>query len=167
MSHELAASYLNTELVFDLPNHGAWVLRPERVGAVTPAHSPCSPTSELISHLGLENPAFVVTAANPNGQLIDPHLNKLRNTRLFWRLRDLGLEAIPCIGRSLNQDHQEESFWVPTRGIPGADFVIAGEAIRFQQNAIFRAVPGSIELLGIAMPILSGSSPTSWWCQKA
>lgn len=160
----LAATYLNTELVFDLDGHGAWLLRPEGVGANPPQqHSKRVPPQPLVHTLGLEHPSLVVTASNPYGNRLDDHLNGLRNTRLFWSLRDLGLETYPCIGRSIDGPHGEQSFWVPTRGKPGIDLAVQVEAKRYGQNAIFRVRPGELELVGIEVPDLSGEIPVGWW----
>lgn len=164
MNSNPAASYLNTELVFNLPEHGAWVLRPEGVGANPPAHfSMATPTGALSDYLGLQHPAFVVTAANPRGNRLDPKLNELRNTRLHWALRDLGLEAIPCIGRSLDGDHSEPSFWVPSFGTPGIAMSAEYSARKFDQNAIFKVAGGEMGLVGVLMPELGGSRRASWW----
>lgn len=164
MSEHLAVSYLNTELVFDFDEHGAWLLRPEGVGGNPPKqHSRLNPPESLAQSLGLEHPALVITASNPKGNVLDDHLNNLRNTRLFWSLKDLGLETVPCLGRSLNTQHEERSFWVPTRGIAGIDLAVQVEARKFGQNAIFRVRPGELELVGIEVPELSGVAPVGWW----
>lgn len=161
---DLAARYLNTELVFELPEHGGWLLRPNLQGADSPQfHSPSEPTAELHEALGLAHPALVITAANPLGENLDPKLNQLRNTRLYWGLRNLDLEPIPCLGRSLDQQHSEASFWVPTRGLRGVDLAVTSEALRYGQNAIFKVSPDSMQLVGICVPELSGATKASWW----
>lgn len=164
MTNKLAARYLNTELVFNLDGHGAWLLRPEHVGGNPPTqHAKLLPPTQLAETLGLEHPALVVTAANPAGSKLDPHLNGLRNTRLFWNLKNLGLEIFHCIGRSMSEPHEEPSFWVPTRGAPGVDLAVQVEAKKFGQDAIFRVRPGEIELVGVEIPDLSGAVPAAWW----
>ena len=164
MSDKLAARYLDTELVFDIDGHGAWLLRPEKVGSNPPQqHIKVLPPEPVAQSLGLQHPALVITAANPNGSKLDPHLNGLRNTRLFWSLKDLGLETLPCIGRSVSGSHEEPSFWVPTRGEPGIDLAVQVEAKRFGQDAIFRVNPGELQLVGVEIPELTGTVPVAWW----
>lgn len=164
MSENLAAAYLGTQLAFDLGEHGEWLLRPDGLGGNPPQNiSRRTPPEEIASQLGLEHPALVITASNPHGSMLDAHLNGLRNTRLFWTLKDLGLETHPCSGRALDDSHEEQSFWVPTRGESGIELAVQLEAQRFGQNAIFKVRPGELELVGVEMPQLTGKVPAEWW----
>jgi hypothetical protein len=162
----LGLKYLGSEIMFDLPETGRWLLRPEPAPPVTADGLTVQlshPTPELVKKLGLLESCLVITAFNPLGVILDQSQNAFRNSRLHWRLTELGLKTIPCVGRSTTAAHHEPSFWIPTEGKPGIQMAVEFEAKNFDQHAIFKFADQKLALIGVAGPKISGEVATNWW----
>lgn len=162
----LGLKYLNSEIVFDLPETGKWLLRPESASPITAdgfTAQRTHPTPELVQRLGLVESCLVITAFNPLGVILDQPQNAFRNSRLHWRLKELGLKTVPCVGRSTAGNHQEPGFWIPTEGKAGIQMAVEMEAKKFEQQAIFKFADQKLRLLGVVAPEISGEVATQWW----
>lgn len=137
----LWAAYLDTIIEFSDPDGSRLVFL--RAGL------PMSPEPlSRLSSFAATLPAWVITAWNPESELVPAEQNAAAHRELLADVEAAGLVALPAVGMSRDRSWSEESVLV----VGASRQWVLGIAEKFKQNAVFRWTPESLDVVGGADP---------------
>ena len=146
----LWAAYLDTLIEFSDPDVSRWRLRARTAGESGAAVAPEFLRGDFV--------AWVITAWNPESELVPAEQNAAAHRELLADVEAEGLVALPAVGMSRDRSWSEESVLV----VGASRQWVLGVAEKFKQNAVFRRTPESLDVVGVLIP---GEGSSGWVCE--
>ena len=151
----LWAAYLDTVIEFSDPDGGRWRLRARAADESGADESGAGVAPEFLRG---DFVAWVITAWNPESELVSAEQNAAAHRELLADVEAAGLVALPAVGMSRDRRWSEESVLV----VGASRQWVLGIAEKYKQNAVFRWTPESLDVVGVLIP---GEDSSDWVCE--
>ena len=146
----LWAAYLDTVIEFSDPDGGRWRLRARAADESGAGVAPEFLRGDFV--------AWVITAWNPESELVTAERNAAAHEELLADLEAASLLALPAVGMSSDRKWSEDSLLV----VGAAREWVLNAAAKYRQNAVFRWSPEAFEVVGALVP---GQASRAWVCE--
>lgn len=146
----LWAAYLDTVIEFGDPGGGRWRLRALAADEPGAGVGPEFLRGDFV--------AWVITAWNPESELVSAEQNAAAHRELLGDVEAAGLVALPAVGMSRDRSWSEESVLV----VGASRQWVLGVAEKYKQNAVFRWTPEALDVMGVLIP---GEGSSGWVCE--
>ena len=151
----LWAAYLDTLIEFSDHDGSRWRLRARAADESGADESGAAVAPEFLRG---DFVAWVITAWNPESELVTAERNAAAHEELLADVEAAGLLALPAVGMSSDRKWSEDSLLV----VGAAREWVLGVAAKYRQNAVFRWSPEAFEVVGALLP---GEALRAWVCE--